>query len=148
MKVVMRRRRLVVKFLASAVFAVPGLLALLFGVLNLNWILIAFGIGCLFFVPIFIRATIYLIKPKVVFVVEDGWIKSDLESAEIKSIKGFYHFWRGSSSYLGLLKKDDTEVNIELFNMVEPEDYSDELKKYIPQVDPNWEDAEEVNVKF
>ncbi|MBT2680438.1 hypothetical protein J7E38_15615 [Bacillus sp. ISL-35] len=148
MKVVMRRRRLFVKFLGSAVFAVPGLLALLFGVLNINWILIALGIGCMFFVPIFFRAAIYLIKPKVVFVVEDGWIKSDLQSAEIESLKGFYHFWRGSSSYLGLLKKDDTEVDIELFNMVEPEDYSDELKKYIPNVEPNWEDEEEVSVKF
>jgi hypothetical protein len=142
MKVMMRRKRLIVKFLASAVFAIPGTFALIFGILYFDLIWLAVGIGCMFFVPIFIRATIFFIKPKVVFTVEDGFIKSGQQSVEIESLKGFYHYWSGSSSYLGLLKKDDTEVDIELYNMVEPEDYSEELKKYIPNVEPNWEDEE------
>lgn len=148
MKVVMRRRRLIVKLLASAVFAIPGSLALLYGILNIDLIWLVVGFGCMFFLPIFIRAVIYLIRPKVVFTVEDGWIKSEQQAVEIESLKGFFHFWSGSSSYLSLVKKDDTNVEIELFNMVEPEDYSDELNKYIPNIDPNWEDAEEVTVKF
>ncbi|MBT2642793.1 DUF5381 family protein [Bacillus sp. ISL-41] len=148
MKVVMKRKRLIVKFLGSAVFAIPGLLALLYGILNIDLIWLAVGFGCMFFLPIFIRAAIYFIKPKVVFTVEDGLIKSDQQAVEIEALKGFYHFWRGSTSYLGLVKKDDTNVEIELFNMVEEEDYADELKEYIPRVNPNWEDAEEVDVKF
>ena len=148
MRVVMKRKRLIVKFLGSAVFAIPGSLALLYGILNIDLIWLAVGLGCMFFLPIFIRAAIYFIKPKVVFTVEDGLIKSDQQEVEIESLKGFYHFWRGSSSYRGLVKKDDTNVEIELFNMVEEEDYADELKKYIPRVNPNWEDAEEVTVKF
>jgi hypothetical protein len=148
MKVVMKRKRLVVKFLGSAVFAIPGLLALLFGLLYIDLIWLAVGLGCMFFLPIFIRSANYLIKPKVVFTVEDGLIKSGEQAVEIESLKGFFHYWRGSSSYLGLVKKDDANVEIELFNMVEEEDYADELKKYIPRVNPNWEDAEEVTVKF
>ncbi|WNF23380.1 DUF5381 family protein [Mesobacillus jeotgali] len=148
MKVVMKRKRLIVKFLGSAVFAIPGLLALLFGILYIDLIWLAVGLGCMFFLPIFIRSAIYFIKPKVVFTVEDGLIKSGEQAVEIESLKGYYHYWRGSSSYLGLVKKDDTEVKIELFNMVEEEDYADELKKYLPRVNPNWEDAEEVTVKF
>jgi hypothetical protein len=148
MKVVMRRKRLIIKLLGSAVFAIPGSLALLFGILYFDLIWLAVGLGCMFFLPIFIRAAVYFIKPKVVFTVEDGLIKSDKQAVEIESLKGFFHYWSGTSSYLGLVKKDDTNVDIELFNMVEPEDYSEELKKYIPNIDPNWEDAEEVTIKY
>jgi hypothetical protein len=110
MKVLMKRKRLIVKFLCSAVFAIPGSLALLYGILNINLIWFGMGLGCMFFLPIFIRLAIYLIKPKVVFTVEDGLIKSEHQAVEIESLKGFFHYWRGSSSYLGLVKKDDTNI--------------------------------------
>ena len=88
MKVVMKRKRLIVKFLGSAVFAIPGLLALLFGLLYIDLIWLAVGLGCMFFLPIFIRSAIYFIKPKAVFTMEAGLIKSGEQEDELESLKG------------------------------------------------------------
>jgi hypothetical protein len=146
MRVVMKRSRLALKFIGLSVFVIPGSLALLYGILNIDIMWLLFGLVCMFFLPIFLRAAIYFIKPKVVFTVEDGLIKSGQQAVKIDSLKGFYHFWSGSSSYLGLVEKDDTVIEIELFNMVEPEDYSEELQKYIPYIEPNWEEEEEMTL--
>jgi hypothetical protein len=80
------------------------------------------------------------------------WMHCDntAKSGVISVVKStsFIHVFIYAFSYAGTSKENGLNIDIELFNMVEEEDYSDEMKKYIPRVNPNWEDAKEVTYKY
>jgi len=122
---------------ASFLFTVIGLIMVLFGLLQGEYLLAIVGVLSLSFTPIFLRSFIYFIKPKTFLIIQDGVVKTKNQEIELSAIKGYLVSWAGLSSYLHIIHKDRRQTKINLYNTVELEDFQEEFERYIPYMKSN-----------